>query len=199
MITDINQLDLDKKYTYADYLTWEFDEIVELIRGKVFRMSPALNLSHQEVSSNLHGLIWQYLQGNPCKAFTAPFDVRLPLPPHVQKNNKIDTVVQPDICIVCDLGKLDTQGCNGAPDWVIEILSPATSKKDLTEKFDIYEHSGVREYWIVHPSDGTVIPYILNENNKYQMIRNTPFAKGEKLQVGIFPDFEMDLGIVFDF
>jgi Uma2 family endonuclease len=199
MITDINQLDLDKKYTYADYLTWEFDEMVELIRGKVFRMSPALNLSHQEVSGNLYGLIWNHLRWNPCKAFTALFDVRLPLPPHFQKDNKIDTVVQPDICIVCDLEKLDTQGCNGAPDWVIEILSPATSKKDLTEKFDIYEHSGVREYWIVHPAEGTVIPYVLDKSNKYQLIRNTPFAVGEKVKVGVFPDFEMDLGEVFDF
>ena len=83
--------------------------------------------------------------------YHAHFDVRLPLPATKQTPKKIDTVVQPDICVVCDLSKLDDQGCNGAPDWILEILSPATSKKDLTEKFDIYQNAGVQEYWVVYP------------------------------------------------
>ena len=197
MITDINQLDLNKKYTYADYLTWQFDDMVELIKGKIFKMSPAPNRSHQEISSQLHLIIATYLKKKTCRVYHAPFDVRLPLPPNKQKKDKIDTVVQPDICIVCDLSKLDVQGCNGAPDWIIEILSPATSKKDLTEKFDIYQHAGVREYWIVHPTDGTVIPYRLNQQNKYVPLRVTPFAKGELVSVGVFPDLEIDLEEVF--
>ena len=196
MITDINQLDLTKKYTYADYLTWQFDEMVELIRGKVFRMSPAPNRRHQEISSQLHILIGSFLRKNPCQIFAAPFDVRLPLPPQKQKSNKIDTVVQPDITVVCDLSKLDDQGCNGAPDWVIEILSPATSKKDLTEKFDIYQHAGVREYWVVYPFEQIVSIFQLDESGKYQLIR-TPFVKGEKIPSGIFSDLEIDLDEVF--
>jgi len=199
MITDINQLDFEKRYTYADYLTWQFDEMVELIRGKVFRMSPAPNLSHQETSANLHGLIWNYLREKPCKVYSAPFDVRLPLPAQQQTADKINTVVQPDISIICDHSKLDKQGCSGAPDWIIEILSPATGKKDLNEKFDIYQHAGVREYWIVHPNDATVIPYHLDTNGQYQLIRNTPFSKEENIPVGIFPDLTIELNELFTF
>lgn len=197
MITDINQLDLSKHYTYEDYLTWQFDEMVELIRGKVFKMSPAPNRVHQEVASNIHGLVWGYLLNKPCKIFVAPFDVRLPLPPEKQKEDKIDTVVQPDICVVCDLSKLDQQGCNGAPDWIVEILSPATTKKDLTEKFELYQSALVQEYWIVHPSDGTVLTYFLDEQGIYQLTRNRPYIKGEKVPVQSLSGFEVDLEIVF--
>ncbi|MEM6963841.1 MAG: Uma2 family endonuclease [Bacteroidota bacterium] len=197
MITDFDQLDLNKRYTYADYLTWQFDEMVELIRGKVFRRSPAPNRHHQEISSNLHGLIWSYLHGKPCRIFAAPFDVRLPLPPKKQKGEKIDTVVQPDISVICDPSKLDNQGCNGAPDWIIEILSPATSSKDLTEKFDIYQNAGVQEYWVVFPFEQTITVYILGKNGKYQILRTNPFVKGEKITVGIFSDFAVELEEVF--
>ncbi len=197
MITDINQLDLTKKYTYADYLTWQFEEMVELIRGKVFRMSPAPNRFHQEVSSELHLIIGTYLRKKKCKVYHAPFDVRLPLPPTQQKKKKIDTVIQPDISIICDLSKLDIQGCNGAPDWIIEILSKGTAQKDLKDKFEIYQHAGVREYWIVHPTEGTVLPYRLDETGKYQLFRQTPFTQEEVVPVGVFPGFEVDLGVVF--
>lgn len=197
MIKDINQLDLSKHYTYADYLTWQFDEMVELIRGKVFRMSPAPSRFHQEISGNLYGLIWYYLKNNPCLVFHAPFDVRLPLPPNQQVSGKIDTVVQPDICIICDSTKLDAQGCNGAPNWIIEILSQSTAKKDLTEKFELYQSAGVREYWVVHPSEGTVLPYRLNTKGQYELLRQTPFVSGEIVPVGVFKGFGVDLGEVF--
>ena len=123
MVTDINDLDLTKRYTYNDYLTWQFDEMVELIRGRVFRMSPAPLSAHQLISMEISGQIYDYLKGKKCKVVTAPFDVRLPLPPDRQTDAKIDTVVQPDICVICDLSKIDRRGCLGAPDWVIEILS----------------------------------------------------------------------------
>ncbi len=197
MITDINQLDFDKKYSYADYLTWHFDEMVELIKGKIYRMSPAPNRFHQEVSANLHGLIWSYLRKNPCQAFSAPFDVRLPLPIEKQSNDKIDTVVQPDISVICDIDKLDNQGCNGAPDWIIEILSKATSKKDLNEKFDLYENAGVKEYWIVHPHEATILVYRLDENGKYQALQQKPYVKGNQIPVGIFPNFYLDADEIF--
>lgn len=196
MITDINQLDLEKSYTYSDYLTWQFDEMVELIRGKIFKMSPAPNLSHQKISSNLHGMIWQYLKGKTCQSFHAPFDVRLSVPPPPEN---ITTVVQPDICVVCDESKLDTQGCNGAPDWIIEILSPATARKDLNEKFDIYENAGVKEYWVVYPTDGSVVPFRLNKEGKYETVRTAPFSVEDEIQVGVFPDLVIDLKEVFNF
>lgn len=197
MITDINQLDLSKHYTYEDYLTWQFDEMVELIRGKVFKMSPAPNRVHQEVSGAIYLSIGNFLLGKSCKVYHAPFDVRLPLPPAKQKEDQIDTVVQPDICVVCDLSKLDQQGCNGAPDWIVEILSPATTKKDLTEKFELYQSALVQEYWIVHPSDGTVLTYVLDEQGIYQLTRNRPYIKGEKVPVQSLSGFEVDLEIVF--
>ena len=197
MVTKFEDLDLSKRYTYADYLTWQFDDMVELIRGKIFRMSPAPNLSHQKASSNLHVIIGSYLRKNPCQIFAAPFDVRLPLPPNKQTPNKIDTVVQPDISIICDPSKLDTQGCNGAPDWIIEILSPATSKKDLTDKFDLYQNAGVREYWLVYPTEQIIAPYLLDAAGKYQPVRSNPFVIGERVSVGVFDGFGIEVGEVF--
>jgi Uma2 family endonuclease len=197
MITDINQLDLSRKYTYADYLTWQFDEMVELIRGKVVRMSPAPNTSHQSCFSNIHLIIGTYLKNRTCKVFHALFDVRLPLPPEQQSENKIDTIVQPDISVICDLSKLDAQGCQGAPDWIIEILSPSTAHKDLTDKFDLYQNAGVKEYWVVHPSEGTILSYRLNSDGQYVLLRRTPYTVGEKLPVGVFPGFEVIVEEVF--
>lgn len=197
MITKIEQLDLSKRYTYADYLTWQFDEMVELIRGKVYRMSPAPSTYHQDLSGNIHGLIWNYLKGKSCKVYHAPFDVRLPLPPKYQSDGKLDTVVQPDISVICDLSKIDSKGCQGPPDWIIEILSKGTATKDLTEKFELYQHAGVKEYWIVS-QDGTVIPYRLNKTGKYQALRTNPFTSNEIVPVGIFEDFEVDLSEVFE-
>lgn len=193
MITSINQLDLTKRYTYADYLTWQFDDLVELIRGKIVKMSPGPNMAHQWVSAELHFVVMQYLRKTKCKAFTAPFDVRLPS----LDSPNIDTVVQPDIVVLCDLSKLDQQGCNGTPDWIIEILSKNTSKKDLTEKFSIYQDASVREYWVVHPTGETVIPYRLDEHGQYQLIRTPPFVSGEQVPVGIFPDLAIDLKQIF--
>lgn len=116
MITHIDQLDLSKRYTYADYLTWKFEERVELIRGKLFKMSPVPGTSHQRISFNLSLQIGPYFKGKSCLVFTAPFDVRLPLPPDRQTDEQIDTVVQPDLSIICDPNKLDERGCQGPPD-----------------------------------------------------------------------------------
>ena len=197
MITDIKDLDLTKRYTYADYLTWQFDDMVELIRGKIFKMSPAPNMKHQRVSGGIFGQIYPFLKGNKCVVFAAPFDVRLPLPKKLQTKKKIDTVVQPDICVICDIKKLDNQGCNGAPDWVIEILSKSTSKKDLTDKYDIYQESGVKEYWVVRPDEESVTTYILDEAGIYQIGRQKPYLKEEAVPVGVFPGLSILLSEVF--
>ena len=154
-ITNINQLNLNKLYTYADYLTWQFQERVELIKGKIFKMSPAPLNIHQAISINLIRDMSVFFKGNNCVIRHAPFDVRLIK--KTAKDQEIETVVQPDICVICDREKLDDRGCIGAPDLIVEILSPSTKNKDIKDKFELYEQNEVREYWIVDPNNKTVI------------------------------------------
>ena len=196
MLTDINSLSLDKTYTYADYITWEFKERIELIKGMIFKMSPAPNLEHQKISATLLGETYAYLKGKSCKVFAAPFDVRLSDTDQSNAEESISTVVQPDICVICDLSKLDKQGCNGAPDLVVEILSPSTAQKDMNEKFAIYEAHKVKEYWIVFPYEQLIQVFKLNPNNKYALSK--AYGRSELIPMGIFEDFEIDLNIVFE-
>lgn len=191
----VDDLDLNRRYTYADYLQWTFDETVELIKGKIFRMSPAPGRSHQKISMNLSRLVSNYLLEKKCDVFAAPFDVRIPLPPEKRKEEQVDTVVQPDICVICDAQKLDDRGCLGAPDWIIEILSRSTSSKDLHEKFDLYEFAGVKEYWVIHPHEGTLLIYRL-ENGKYVGFQR-PFTKGQVVDSIVFPDLKLDVDDIF--
>lgn len=163
-ITDINQLDLNKVYSYADYLLWKFEERVELFKGKIYKMSPAPNLKHQTVSMNLTGEMYNIFKTHPCRFFSAPFDVRLPK--KGKEDQEVFTVVQPDLCVVCDENKLDQRGCIGAPDLVIEILSPGNSKKEMKQKYELYEEAGVQEYWVVHPEDENITIFSL-QNGKY--------------------------------
>ena len=191
MITSLDQLDLEKTYTYADYLKWEFDEYVELIRGKIVRMSPAPSSSHQRVSVNVTSEIHSFLKGKPCKVFSAPFDVRLS---RLQSDAQTITVVQPDVCIICDLTKIDEKGCHGAPDLIVEILSPYTSKKDVRDKFDLYEEAGVLEYWVIEPLDKIVDVFILKEG-KYALVRK--YVSDDLVPVNIFPGFSLDMKEIF--
>jgi Uma2 family endonuclease len=189
-IEEYGQLDLNKTYTYWDYLKWKFTERVELIRGKVVKMSPAPNLNHQRIVGNNFGQFFTLLKLGPCNYFVAPFDVRLPVP----SAGKETTVVQPDLCIVCDETKLDRQGCNGAPDLVVEILSPGNSKHELETKFNLYEESGVKEYWIIQPEGKTVLVYHL-QNNKY--IGLQPFCEGMTLHSPYFPLLKIEVSDLF--
>ena len=159
-ITDISQLDLDQSYSYADYLTWRFTEYVELIRGKVLRKMAAPTKVHQQVSRNLTARLFNALEGQPCELFAAPFDVRL-LKTGGNGDAQIRTVVQPDLCVVCDASKLDDKGCLGAPDLVIEIISPRTARLDTTVKAALYAENGVREYWVVFPGEQIINLYEL--------------------------------------
>ena len=134
MVTHFKDLDLSKKYTYADYLTWQFQERVELIRGRIFKMSPAPNRKHQRISRDILVELTLFLRKKSCEVYNAPFDVRLPLPIDKRTNDKIDTVIQPDIAVICDTSKLDKQGCIGAPDIIVEILSPGNTKREMKEK-----------------------------------------------------------------
>jgi Uma2 family endonuclease len=194
MITDINQLDFDKTYTYADYLTWKFSERVELIKGKIFRMA-APSRQHQKISRIISGELYVFLKENNCELFAAPFDVRLPLPTHRIKGDKASTVIQPDICVVCDLSKLDDSGCNGAPDLVIEILSPGNAKKEMKEKYDLYESAGVREYWVVQPNESFVIRYNLDDKGQY--VGSRLYTEDDIIESKVLEGFQIEINKVF--
>ena len=163
IITNIEQLDpINGVYTYADYVLWKIKDRLEILKGKIFKISPAPAISHQKISGNLYGEMYHYFKGKSCKLFAAPFDV-------VLKNKKgiEDSVVQPDICVVCDAEKIDKRGCYGAPDLVIEILSPGNSKKEMKYKYALYEEAKVPEYWIIDPDHQNVLVYVLKDG-KYQ-------------------------------
>ena len=192
MITDINLLDFSKKYSFADYLTWSFSERIELLKGLVFKMSPAPNTAHQRVSGELFVNFHSYFKNKTCQLFHAPFDVRLPK--ESASENEIFTVVQPDLCVICDPNKIDERGCIGAPDLVIEILSPGNTTKEMKNKFEIYEEAGVREYWLVEPNDKVVLIYIL-VNAKYQGL--APVTEEDILKSTIFEGLEMPLKEIF--
>ncbi len=189
------QLDLNKRYTYTDYLTW-FDDIRrELIDGFIKLMLPAPLDIHQAISSNLHGLLWNYFRKKKCKVKHAPYDVRFPENGDTA-DNKTYTVVQPDLCVICDLTKIDRRGCIGAPDFIIEILSDYNPEHDVNTKFNLYQKHGVREYWIVHPNDQTVNVFVLDNHGKYQF--GGLYAKGTTVKVNIFDDLYIDLSEVFE-
>lgn len=190
IITNIDQLDFSKTYTYSDYLLWQFSERVELIKGFIRKMSPAPSMIHQTVSSNLHGVFYENFKRKPCRFFAAPFDVRLP----ISTEKKDTTVVQPDLCVICDESKLDKRGCNGAPDLIVEIISPNNSKHDVDTKFTLYEESGVLEYWIVEPYDKIIFIYSLVDQ---KFVGLKPFSIGEKIQSPLFPAIEIELDDVF--
>ncbi len=192
-ITDINQLDLTKSYTYADYLLWQFKERVELIKGKIFKMSPAPNLRHQRISVRIFTNIYSFLSGKSCEIFIAPFDVRLSTK---NKNEEAaTTVVQPDLCIVCDDRKLDTQGCVGAPDLIIEILSPGNSKKEMRDKYFLYEENEVKEYWVVIPDEEILQRYILDDQLKY--VAQLPNVQGDFVGITFMPGYELSVDDIF--
>jgi len=161
-------LDKNKRYSYADYLTWLDGKRRELLDGLVHLMSPAPTLKHAKVSRNIFGRMFNYIDKHKgrCQVFSAPFDVRLPRNGE-KADRDIYTVVQPDICVVCDESKLEERGCLGAPDLIVEILSPSTRKYDLNDKFNIYEASGVKEYWVVSPDSKDVNVFILQPDGRY--------------------------------
>ena len=139
LFMDTLQLDLNKRYTFADYLTWMDDKSRELINGFIKMMSPAPRRIHQEVSARLFTQLWEHFSTKDCKVYFAFFDVRFPNNPDETSDEQVYTVVQPDISVICDLTKLDDKGCIGAPDFIIEIISPGTAKRDVEDKYYFYE------------------------------------------------------------
>lgn len=196
--TDLSQLDLNGTYTYADYLSWQFDDAIELIKGKIMTMSPAPSSEHQGIVTNLGGVLYNFFYKKPCKLFYAPFDVRLyDRKKSLVANQNIFSVVQPDLCVICDKTKIDSKGCLGSPDWVIEILSRGNSKKEMQLKYQLYQESGVKEYWLIYPGEKAVHQFVLDEDTeKYQLLN---MYSGEDIAMPqLFPDCQIDLREVFE-
>jgi Uma2 family endonuclease len=196
-ITQLSQLDLNATYSYADYMTWQLEETVELIRGKIMLMAPAPNVKHQRLSRNLLRVISNYLHKKPCQIFHAPFDVSLyDRRKSMLTDREIFSVVQPDLCVICDSEKLTVQGCSGAPDWVIEVLSTGNTKKEMRLKYDLYQENGVTEYWLVYPYEQALYQFVLNsETNLYQLFA---MHAGDDIALPyLFPELEIDLADVF--
>lgn len=196
-ITQLSQLDLNGRYSYADYLNWRLEDAIELIKGKISLMSPAPSLDHQRISTRLIGILYANFKKQPCQLFAAPFDVRLyDYRKSVVASQDIYTVVQPDLCVICDSDKLDQRGCLGAPDWIIEILSKGNSKKEIQTKFELYRESGVKEYWIVYPFEQAVHQFVLDEErDQYCLI--SMFSGEDCAAPQLFPDLQIDLQEVF--
>ncbi len=158
-------LDTRHHYTYGDYLTWPDDVRYELIDGVAYLMAPAPTLEHQDIAGEIYRQLANALEGKPCRPYIAPVDVRLPK--GNEADEAVDTVVQPDVIVVCDQGKLDRRGVRGAPDFVVEVLSPSTAFHDHKRKREVYERAGVKEYWLVDPVERTIHIYRIDENGRY--------------------------------
>ena len=156
-------LPLENRYTLANALTWEEDERIELIYGNPVMMSPPVR-AHQKASIELLAQLHDYLKGKKCEVYHAPFAVR-PFERDGDSPEDVDTLIEPDITVVCDPSKLDDIGCKGAPDLIMEILSPSTQRHDKLTKFNLYQRAWVREYWIVDPASKSVHVFLLEDGH----------------------------------
>jgi Uma2 family endonuclease len=187
-ITRLDQLNEDSfEYSYSDYVTWQLQERVELIMGKIFPMS-APNTPHQSLAIDLATDFKNFFKGKNYFVFIAPFDVRLPVG---KKGNIYKTVVQPDLGIVCDLLKLEKSGIKGTPDLVVEILSPSNRQIEMHEKFEAYQASQVREYWIIHPEEQWMLQYVLNENHLFEL--HNKYENLSRISSVIFPELIVEV------
>lgn len=182
----------EKRYTLADALTWDESERIELIYGDPVMMAPPTR-AHQKAVSELNRQLGNYLQGKKCEVYPAPFAVRL-FEQNGDYPEDVDTMVEPDISVVCDKDKLDDIGCKGAPDLIMEILSPSTQRHDRFTKFNLYQQAGVREYWIVDLTNKLVQVFVLD--GKYYAAKDFG-APGDKVKVNVLEDCTIDLSQVF--
>jgi len=199
----MQELVRERRYTYDDYCKWDDGKRYELINGAVYAMSSP-SRRHQWISGNLHSVFHQFLKGKQCEVYHAPFDVRLNAVPDSETDNESttgsdsaagdnDTVVQPDLVIVCDHSKLDDRGCKGAPDLVVEILSPSTASMDKVAKLNKYQEAGVREYWIVDPESNSVLVFTLKDGNYIVHA----YGETETVSVSILENCTVDLNEIF--
>lgn len=185
----------DYKYSYADYLSWPDEERWEIIDGVPYNMSPAPNPRHQEILVELTRQIANFLRKKYCRVYAAPFDVRFYDADEASvDDDKLTTVVQPDIAVICEPEKIDERGCKGAPDICIEILSESTSYKDQTVKLKLYEKHGVKEYWLVNPGNGTIVVYSLKEGSYG---KPAYYMKDDVVETPVLPGLRITLPDVF--
>ncbi len=189
----LKDLDTGKAYTYDDYYSWDFEERVELIKGRVFEVNPITYTIHQEIVGNIFTAFKTALNQKDNKVFIGPLDVRLP-DNGLLSDKDISTVLQPDICVICDLTKIDKRGCIGAPDLVVEVLSPGNSAKELKNKYKVYEEAGVKEYWVVSPQNQNFLIYTLQEG-KFQL--SPVKMPGDIITSAVLPGFSLDLAELF--
>lgn len=183
----------NKKYTFADYLTWSENERWEIIDG-VPNMQSAPTWQHQAISRELLTQFNSFLKDKPCQVFASPFDLRIP--ETNEKDEETTFVVQPDILVVCDNAGLKGTGYYGTPTLVIEISSPSTARSDKVWKFNRYEKAGVKEYWIVEPDGKFISVFTLQANNRYG--RPESYTETDRVEVSVFPGFIVDLKPIFE-
>jgi len=171
-----------ERFTLEQWRTWPEGERWELIGGISYCMSPAPRVSHQSLAGRLYAAFCSFFEGKPCEPFIAPVDVFLP----DGDAESPDTVVQPDVLVVCEDEKIEEDGIHGAPTFIAEILSPTTTHKDMTHKKAVYERSGVKEYWLVSPDTGSVFRYVLKDG-KYGSV--TEILKGDTVECVSLPGF----------
>lgn len=188
--TNGTQVPNDKKYSYADYLQWADGEKWEIIDGIPYNMAPAPSTQHQSICMALSAEFYNHFKNKPCKVFAGPLDVRLPRGGE-SEDEKILDVVQPDVLIVCDKSKLDAKGCLGAPELVVEIISPGTSQKDSITKLNLYEKSGVLEYWLIRPDEKTIMVFALDKDKKYG--RTEVYSHKDTIKSSVFRELEINL------
>ena len=188
----VEEPDYGAYYTAKDYVKWTFDGLYELINGKVWKMAPAPGAKHQRASFELTAEFSKVFRRQKCEVFVAPFDVFLTKTG--EDELATDTVVEPDLCIICDPSKITERGCMGAPDLVVEILSPSTAKKDLNDKYKLYEQYGIPEYWVVFPREQSIEIFTL-QNKKYE--RWILASKGDVIQSQLFDHLRFNIDDIF--
>ncbi|KKI90665.1 hypothetical protein WQ54_19435 [Bacillus sp. SA1-12] len=177
------------KVTYAEYLTWPEEPRYEIIDGIPF-MQAVPSRQHQRIVTQITGELYTFLKGKTCEVYAAPFDVRL----SASEDEEEYHVVQPDISVICDERKLDDKGCKGAPDLIVEVLSPSTWRRDRIEKLNQYQRHGVKEYLLIYPNEKIIEQYILEENGMY----GTPNIYNDKdlFRANIFPELEISMSVL---
>ena len=180
------------RYSWAEYLRWPEDERYELVEGVPYAMSPAPGRRHQEISGEMFRQVANQLAATPCRVFHAPFDVKL----SADEADDAPTVLQPDITVTCDRSKLTDQGVTGAPDLVVEIVSPDSGLADRRRKFDLYQAYGVSEYWIVDQGESLVEVYLLDSGGSY--LRSGVYGRDDRIRATAVPDLEVELKTVFE-
>mgnify|MGYP001143013025 FL=1 len=181
------------RYTFADCLTWEENERIEIIDGEAVMMAPPSSV-HQEIVAELTRQFGNYLEGKRCKVYPAPFGVRL-FERDGEAPEDVDTMVEPDLSVVCDRSKIDKYGCKGAPDLVVEILSPSSLRHDRFVKLGLYQRAGVREYWIVDPEYKSV--HVFAQDGGGSLRISEEYGRGDVARVNVLEGCFIDLGKVF--